>query len=135
MRNSAPIRRSLPSTAFCLSSGSPQYCHLALCSTSVSVSPVWPSIPGDSGVAMSSLVHTRTHKPEVILGPAQGTPAIRPRPLQRSSGLRPLLGSSRDDHALCRRVRYLLFPIWPPDEELSFCKVLLPTGSKLWDQS
>ena len=64
-RNSAPGRRSLPSTAFCLSSGSPQYSHLALCSASVSVSPAWSSIPGDSRVAMSSPVHTRTQKPEV----------------------------------------------------------------------
>lgn len=55
-RNSAPGRRSLPSTAFCLSSGSPQYSHFALGSFSVFVSSVCPSIPGESRVAMISLV-------------------------------------------------------------------------------
>lgn len=64
-QNSALAPQSLPSTAFCLSSGSPQYSHFALCSTSVSVSPVWPSSPGDATAAMSSLAHTRTPKPEV----------------------------------------------------------------------
>lgn len=66
-RKSARVPQSLPSTAFCLSSGCPQYSHLALCGTSVSMSPVWPSSLEDSREAMSLPVHTRTHTPEVDL--------------------------------------------------------------------
>lgn len=53
---SAPAPQSLPRTALWLSSGSPQYSHFALGSTSAAMSPLWSPSPGIKVSATSALV-------------------------------------------------------------------------------